>query len=111
MSFIVNKNTISPVLADACGQLKELYNSENISISYSIMKEPSKTHKHMILEEVYYVVKGKGLLRIEDKKYSIKEGDTISIPKGKFHQVIPDKVIEVIVVTHPKFDSRDVIDE
>ncbi len=96
-------------LEDACGSIKELYSSENMSLAYVSLSGKGKKHKHNIMEEVYFVTKGEGYLTIESNTYNIEEGDTISIPKGSWHSLATDKSLELIVATYPGFDRDDVI--
>lgn len=106
---IVNRKNISPI-TDACGKLQELYNSKNLSLSYSIIKKGSKPHKHKKLEEVYFVIKGSAVLKVEDETFPITAGDVFAIPKNKYHNIQDVKeTIELVVVTNPKFDSKDLI--
>lgn len=106
---IVNRNNIKPI-GEACGKLQELYNSDNLSLSYSVITDSSKPHKHKKMEEVYFVVKGKGELRVGDETFSIKKGDVFSIPNNKYHNIQDIKeTIELVVVTHPRFDCADII--
>ena len=107
---VVNKNSVK-IIEDVCGVIRELYHSKNLSVSIATMTGKSVPHMHKKMEEIYYVVKGKGKMVIDGELAEIKEGDLISIPKNKFHHVEtePNESIEVIVVTHPKFDTSDVI--
>ena len=106
---IVNINDLK-VIADACGDLKELYNSENLSLSFSKIEKESKPHKHIKTEEVYYILKGRAKLKIEEEVFLIKAGDVFSIPKDKYHSVVDvEEVIELVVVTNPGFDPKDLI--
>jgi mannose-6-phosphate isomerase-like protein (cupin superfamily) len=106
---IVNRKNIKP-LEDACGKLQELYNSDNLSLSYSVITDNSKSHKHLKMEEVYFIVKGKAKLKIEDEIFTIKTGDVFSIPKNKYHNIQDvEETIEIVVVTNPKFDPKDLI--
>ena len=106
---IVNRKTIKPI-EDACGKLQELYNSDNLSLSYSVITDGSKSHKHQKMEEVYFIVKGKAKLKVGDKIFTIESGDVFSIPKNEFHNIQDvEETIELVVVTNPKFDPNDVI--
>jgi mannose-6-phosphate isomerase-like protein (cupin superfamily) len=106
---VVNRRNIKPI-KDACGKLQELYNSDNLSLSYSVISNDSKPHKHEKMEEVYFIVKGKAKMRVGDEIFPVQSGDVLSIPKHKCHDVRDvEEVIELVVVTHPKFDSNDVI--
>ncbi len=95
---------------DACGKLKELYNSKNLSLAYAKIKEDAIPHKHLEMEEVYYVLKGIAEIQIGDKTYKIKKGDIFSIPKGEYHYIKNiEKTIKLIVVTNPGFNPNDVL--
>lgn len=106
---IVNRKNVKPISV-SCGKLQELYSSENLSLSYVVISGKSKPHKHQKMEEVYFIVKGKGKIKIENEIFPIQTGDVFAIPKNKFHNIQDiEEPIEVIVVTHPKYDPNDVI--
>ena len=106
----INKNDIEPK-TDPCGQLRELYNSENLSIAHDIVTGTSGKHMHKKMEEVYYIERGEGQLIIGDEVLDIREGDIIPIPKNTWHYLkkIEDNPLEVLVVTYPKYDPDDLI--
>ncbi len=106
---IVNRKNIQPI-NDACGQLQELYHSDNLSMSYAIIARETAPHKHVKLEEVYFIIKGKAELNIDGEIFLITSGDTVSIPKNKYHHFQNvEETVELMVVTHPKFDIKDLI--
>ncbi|OIO63640.1 hypothetical protein COY26_02425 [Candidatus Woesearchaeota archaeon CG_4_10_14_0_2_um_filter_33_10] len=106
---IINRKNIKPI-EDACGKLQQLYNSDNLSLSYSIIKNSSKPHKHKEMEEVYFIMRGKAKLKVGDKIFPIEAGDVFSIPKNEYHNIQDvEETIELIVVTNPKFDPNDLI--
>ncbi|MFH1752313.1 MAG: cupin domain-containing protein [archaeon] len=105
----INKLDVKPK-EDPCGLLRELYNSKNLSIAHDIVTGESKTHLHKEMEEVYYIEKGEGQIVIGKETISIKEGDIIPIPKNTWHYLKkPEKILELIVITHPKFNPNDLI--
>jgi mannose-6-phosphate isomerase-like protein (cupin superfamily) len=106
---IINRKNIKP-FKDACGKLQELYTSDKLSVSYSIITHASQPHKHNKMEEVYFILKGKAKLKVGKKLYPIKAGDVFLIPKKEYHHIedVKEK-IELVVVTHPKFDKKDVL--
>ena len=106
----INKYEIKPK-EDPCGLLRELYNSENLSIAHDTVLGEVRKHMHRKMEEVYYVEKGEGELVIDDKVLSIREGDIIPIPKGSWHYLkkLEGKPLEVLVITHPRYDPNDLI--
>ena len=83
--------------------------SENISLATVVIKagKEAHLHKHPELEEVYYVMSGKGLMDVDDVIYQIKEGDTYSIePIDAPHKAMNpyDKDLKIMVICNPKFD-------
>ena len=106
---IANRKNIKPI-EDACGKLQELYNSDNLSLSYSIITNRSKPHKHKKTEEVYFILKGNAKIKVGDEIFPVKAGDVFSIPKNEYHNIQDvEETIELVVVTNPKFDPSDLI--
>ncbi|MBW2991556.1 cupin domain-containing protein [Candidatus Woesearchaeota archaeon] len=103
-------HTVKPI-KDACGTIRELYSSKNLSLACVNLKGEAKKHKHSKIEEVYFVVKGEGSLSIGEDKYRIEQRDTISIPKDTYHYLESEQgsELEVMVITHPKYSNEDVI--
>ena len=106
---IKNRANIKPI-EDACEMLQEMYDSENMSISYATITDKAQPHKHLKMEEVYYVVRGKGKIKIGEEVSEIKSGDIIPIPKDVYHNICEvEEPVELIVVTYPKYDINDLI--
>lgn len=106
---IINRKNIKTIDGD-CGKLQELHNSENLSMSHTIMTRDSKKHKHQKMEEVYYILKGKANIKVEGEVFPIRAGDVFSIPKNKFHNIQDiQEAVELIVITYPGYDPKDVI--
>ena len=102
----INKYSIAPV-ADACGLIRELYKSCNISIASVEVEREAREHKHDIMEEVYYVEQGDGSVVIDDEEINLEKGDIISIPQHKWHYLKGN--LEVLVINSPAYDVSDVI--
>jgi len=105
---IVNEKDVKSI-EDLCGPLKELYMSENISLATVIVKagKEAHLHKHPELEEVYYIMSGKGQMEVDGKIYGIKPGDTYAIePIDAPHKVMNPyyEDLKIMVICNPKFD-------
>jgi len=105
---IVNEKDVKAI-EDLCGPLKELYMSEEISLATVVIKagKEAHMHKHPDLEEVYYVMSGKGQMEVDGKVYDIKSGDTYAVePKDAPHKAINpyEEDMKIMVVCNPKFD-------
>jgi mannose-6-phosphate isomerase-like protein (cupin superfamily) len=46
---------------------------------------------HPDMEEIFYVISGRGTARIDDKLYPIKGGDVMYVQNGSYHQFIADE--------------------
>ncbi len=98
---------------DPCGMLWELYNDENLSVSYDEVTGTARKHKHLRMDEKYKAAKGEGQVVIGDAVLDIREGGVVSIPKNAWHYLkkVGEKDFDVLVITHPKYDPSDMIFE
>ena len=55
-------------------------------------------HCHDDMEEVYFVVCGKGTMKVGDDEFPIKSGDALYVPPGEFHTTIQEGNLPLIVV-------------
>ena len=102
---------------DICGQVIDLINSEisgskNMSIA-TIFVDPgkeSKMHFHKKMEEIYYILDGKGEININGIVTKIKKGYAILLPVGSKHQIrnTGQKVLKFISVDSPSFEENDI---
>ncbi|MFH1722490.1 MAG: cupin domain-containing protein [Candidatus Altiarchaeota archaeon] len=90
--------------------LRELLNpeKENIDIHYSLAHakvEPGKTtisHK-LMHSEVYYILKGKGLMFVDEEKKTVSENQAIYIPAGAVQKIknIGEGELEFLCIVDP----------
>lgn len=93
--------------------------SEKIYVNIDYVKpgaESVKYHYHSKQEELYIIMSGKGILRIDDKEILIKTGDVISVPANKDngHQFINNssEILQILDVgTREKDDIITYPDE
>jgi mannose-6-phosphate isomerase-like protein (cupin superfamily) len=106
----VHLEEVSP-MEDTCGEIREIYKSDRLSLAHVRLSGKATRHLHHVMEEVYYITRGDGYLTIGEERYPIEEGDTIGIPKDVWHYLETEegKEMELIAVTHPMFNSDDVI--
>ncbi|MFI5204514.1 MAG: cupin domain-containing protein [Flavobacteriales bacterium] len=84
--------------------------SDSLSTTFVIfIKKEVKLHKHNTHTENVIVLEGEGEMRLGDKKFKIKKGDHIFIPKGTPHSVVvkSKKPMKVVSVQSPHFDGKD----
>jgi mannose-6-phosphate isomerase-like protein (cupin superfamily) len=44
-------------------------------------------HRHVRTEEIYYILEGRGLMRVGQETAVVGPGDAIAIPPGALHQI------------------------
>ena len=61
----------------------------NLTLSSTFLRANQQTngHTHAGQEEVYFFIKGKGEMTIDDDTFTVKEGDVVCIEDGEFHKV------------------------
>jgi len=74
-----------------------------------VIKQGVKPHKHLQHSEHVAVLDGTGEMTLGEKKFEIKKGDVIFIPKNTVHAVkTTGKVpLKVLSVQAPAFDGKD----
>ncbi|MCG9479382.1 MAG: cupin domain-containing protein [Actinomycetia bacterium] len=55
-------------------------------------------HSHDDMEEVYYVVMGKGTMVVGEDEYEVEQGDALYVPPGVFHTTKQSGNLPLIVV-------------
>lgn len=84
--------------------------SDSLASSFVIfIKKEVKAHKHISHTEHVTILEGEGEMTLGDKKFTVKNGDVIFIPKNTFHSLkttsqIPVKVLSIQA---PRFDGTD----
>jgi mannose-6-phosphate isomerase-like protein (cupin superfamily) len=80
--------------------------ARNLSVQISFIPVGSEQpiHAHAP-EQCYYVIRGKGLMIIEDETRQVSSGDAVYIPSNKKHGIknIGDEVLEYLTANSPVF--------
>ncbi len=56
-----------------------------VSIGLAVVEKSIRPHYQKVSDEIYYILRGQGTITVDGEKRDLKEGDVISIPKGKVH--------------------------
>jgi mannose-6-phosphate isomerase-like protein (cupin superfamily) len=61
--------------------------SKNLTMGYTVIYPTGKTtgHAHDDMEEVYYILTGKGTMVIGEDEFPIRAGDAFYVPFGEYH--------------------------
>ena len=78
---------------------------KNVSLEIGIFKpgEDLKAHTHPEADEIYYIIKGKGHLRVGNEELELTEGTAAIVPSGKEHHLKNDgkEILQVAFITSP----------
>lgn len=82
-----------------------LNDSDNLSVKLEKMPvgTAEKLHFHEKAEQVFYILKGVAILYINDEKFQVKSGESISIQPGLKHFISNESEddIEFLVISSP----------
>ena len=73
---------------------------------------PGKTvtpHQHEVLEEIYYIVSGSGVMTVGEEAREVSAGDAIYIPKNNIHKLTNtgEEDMRILLVCGPAFYFED----
>lgn len=86
---------------------------ENMSLAIARVDSGKATikHKHIKSQEIYYILKGRGIMHIESESTVVKEGDCIFIPPGSAHWIenISGEELLILCASSPAYSHEDTI--
>ena len=68
-----------------------------------------KLHRHLVQEQIYHVLDGEGLMRIDGKDHVVRKHDVIFLPPGVEHAIENSGLVDLVflVITSPVSDAVD----
>lgn len=68
-------------------------------------------HYHVETEEIYYILAGQGLMRVEDDTQAVGPGDAIAIPPGALHEITNtgEEVLKFLCCCAPGYEHEDTV--
>ncbi len=85
---LFNEQWTPKIIAETNGQLVKL----------AKLKGEFVWHNHADEDELFYILKGKLLLRFKDRDVHLSEGDLYVVPKGEDHLPIADEECWVMLI-------------
>lgn len=86
-----------------------LKNTKSLSVKQEKMPAGTseKLHFHKVAEQFFYILKGEAVFYINEEKFSVKQGESISIAPGSKHFISNESVeeIEFLVISNPPADQ------
>ena len=99
-------------------EIRELLAHRNSAIRQQSLAEArlpagasTTPHYHPLTEEIYYILVGKGLMRIGDETRDVGPGDAIAIPPGMVHQITNtgQDVLKFLCCCAPGYEHEDTV--
>jgi mannose-6-phosphate isomerase-like protein (cupin superfamily) len=68
-------------------------------------------HHHVRTEEIYYILEGRGEMRLGLERRKVSEGDAIAIPPGQIHQITNTGTVTLkfLCCCAPAYEHEDTV--
>jgi len=68
-------------------------------------------HKHLISEEIYHIIEGKGMMVLGNQQFGVTTRDTIYIPPQTAHQIknIGNIPLKILCCCTPAYSHEDTV--
>ena len=109
MCVIVRNLPDLPTEQGNCGIRRRLITHNDcdiLSLSHLSIQD-ARPHYHRLSHEIYYVLDGEGLLRVNEKDIPLTTGAAVLIPPFHFHQAIAFGRLDVLVIMSPSAAELD----
>ncbi|WP_223601503.1 cupin domain-containing protein [Chryseobacterium sp. GVT01B] len=85
-----------------------LKNTQSLSVKQEKMPAGTseKPHYHKVSEQFFYILKGEAVFYINEEKYPVKQGESISVAPESKHFISNESTeeIEFLVISNPPAD-------
>ena len=115
---IVNINRVEPFTTKDGSEIRELLADRNSCIRNQTLAEArlsvgsnTAPHRHVRTEEIYYILAGRGEMRIGEEIQTVLPGDAIAIPPGAVHEITNTgrEVLSFLCCCAPGYEHKDTI--
>jgi len=112
----INRNQVSSYITKDSSEIRELLHPEknpvkNQSLAEAIVQPQQTTaaHFHKKTEEIYFILKGTGEMRLDDRYFIVEKSDSVLISPGQVHSIknIGDTKLRFLCCCAPAYDHAD----
>ena len=84
---LASLSRVEPYTTKDGSTIRELHASAVQSLAEATLEPDQATepHYHRASEEIYFVVKGSGMLEVDGERRTVRPGDAVLIPPGAWH--------------------------
>ncbi len=115
---IKNLKDAPPFITKDGSEIRELLAHRNSAIRNQSLAEArlpvgtsTQEHYHRRTEEIYYITRGTGQIRIEGELRDVKPGDATAIPPGHRHKLwnTGSETLHLLCCCSPPYEDSDTI--
>jgi len=115
---VKNLNEVPSFITKDGSEIRELLAHRNSAIRNQSLAEarlePGRStveHYHPVAEEIYFITKGRGRMRIETETREVGVGDAIAILPGKKHKLwnIGSETLHLLCCCAPGYEQTDTV--
>ena|SRR5437867_72715 len=113
-----NIDEVSAFTTKDGSEIRELLAHRNSCIAKQSLAEArlapgrqTAPHYHVQTEEIYYILAGRGLMRIDRQQREVAAGDAIAIPPGQVHTIINtgSETLKFLCCCAPAYEHSDTV--
>jgi len=115
---VINRNSVPSFTTKDGSTIREILAPRNSVIERQSLAEAilepgcaTEAHYHPITEEIYYILSGSGVIKIEDEIREIGPADAVAIPPGARHQIKNNGSVDLVFLCccAPSYEHEDTI--
>ncbi len=115
---IINRAATRPFTTKDGSEIRELLAHRNSAIRHQSLAEATiavgtatQEHYHPKSEEIYYILRGTGRMKLEGEFRDVGPLDAISIPPGQRHQITNtgDEPLVLLCCCAPGYENDDTV--
>jgi len=108
------------IIEDGCGgvvyKILDIDNSglKNVELAMCVFapKEKAVLHYHKKMEEIYFIVDGEAEIELDNRRYELKNEDSIAVPIGVKHRICnasSRNPLRFLSINSPSWQEDDMI--
>jgi len=115
---VVARDLCRPFTTEDGSEIRELLAHRNSSIRNQSLAEATlrvgqstRAHYHPKAEEIYYILRGQGRMKMSGKERRVGPGDAVAIPAGTDHKIFQEGPGELVFLCccAPGYEPDDVV--
>ncbi|HUT94728.1 MAG TPA: cupin domain-containing protein [Thermoguttaceae bacterium] len=115
---VQNIDRVEAFITKDGSEIRELLAHRNSCIRNQTLAEArlpagasTAAHHHVRTEEIYYILEGRGLMRVGDETREVGPGDAIAIPPGTVHEMTNTgtDVLKFLCCCAPGYEHDDTV--